>query len=104
MTTTGEYKKAPEARGEILLGSLREFRRDSLGTLTKGFKEHGDIVRYRLGSRIAHAVDHPDLAYEVLVGRSREFLKPKRKMGLGLILGSGWSPTTIINPGSRSGG
>lgn len=86
---TGEYKPAPEARGEILLGNLREFRHDFLGTLTKGFTEHGDVVRYRLGSRVAHAVAHPEFAHEVLVGRSREFLKPKRNMGLGVILGSG---------------
>ena len=85
----GDYKTAPEARGGVLLGSLRELRRDFLGTLTKGFDEHGDIVRYRLASRVAHAVAHPDFAHEVLVSRSREFLKPKKDKGLGLLLGSG---------------
>jgi cytochrome P450 len=85
----GDYKTAPEARGGVLLGSLRGLRRDFLGTLTKGFDEHGDIVRYRLASRVAHAVAHPDFAHEVLVSRSREFLKPKKGKGLGLLLGSG---------------
>lgn len=85
----GDYKTAPEARGGVLLGSLRELRRDFLGTLTDGFNEHGDIVRYRLASRVAHAVAHPDFAHEVLVGRSREFLKPRKDKGLGLLLGAG---------------
>ncbi len=85
----GDYKTAPKARGGILLGSLRELRRDFLGTLAKGFTEHGDIVRHRLASRVAHAVAHPDFAHEVLVSRTREFLKPKKDKGLGLLLGSG---------------
>ncbi|HEX6624204.1 MAG TPA: cytochrome P450, partial [Pyrinomonadaceae bacterium] len=86
---TGEYKTAPKARGAVLFGSLREFRSDFLGTLAGGFAEHGDIVRYRLGPRVVHAVAHPDFVHEVLVSRSREFLKPGRNIGVGLILGSG---------------
>lgn len=89
MVKTGEFKTAPRARGGILLGSLREFRRDFLGTLARGFAEHGDIVRYRLGPRVVHAVTHPDFVHEVLVARSREFRKPRKDMGVGLILGSG---------------
>lgn len=85
----GDYRTAPEARGGLLLGSLRDLQRDFLGTLTKGFDEHGDIVRYRLASRVGHAVAHPDFVHEVLVSRSREFLKPRKDKGLGLLLGAG---------------
>lgn len=86
---TSELKNAPAAKGDFLLGNLRDFRRDFLGALSKGFDEHGDIVRFKLGSRVIHAVRHPDFAHEVLVSRSRDFPKLRRTQGLGLILGKG---------------
>lgn len=89
VSATKEIKIAPEAKGEFLLGNLREFRRDFLGTLTKNFDENGDIVRFYLGNRVVHAVRHPDFAREILVTRGREFLKPKLNEGLGLVLGKG---------------
>lgn len=88
-TTITKPKIAPGPRGEILLGDVRSFRRDLLGTLTKGFAAYGDIVRYRLGHRVVHVLSHPDLAQEILVARYREFLKPRKNNGLGLILGDG---------------
>ena len=88
-SATSEIKPAPAAKGEFLLGNLRDFRRDFLGALLKGFDEHGDLVRFRLGSRVIHAIRHPELAHEVLVSRSRDFQKLRRTQGLGLILGKG---------------
>ena len=86
---TSELKIAPAAKGAMLLGSLRDFQRDFLGALSEGFDAHGDIVRFRLGSRLIHAIRHPDLAHEVLVSRHRDFHKLRRNQGLGLILGKG---------------
>ncbi len=88
-SATSALKIAPTAKGGFLLGNLRQFQRDFLGALSKGFDEHGDIVCFRLGSRVIHAIRHPELAHEVLVSRHRDFHKLRRNQGLGLILGKG---------------
>ncbi|HET6449646.1 MAG TPA: cytochrome P450 [Conexibacter sp.] len=65
----------PGPPGHPLLGMARELRGDLLGTLQRGFAEHGDVVAYRVGP--AHgpqrlrprlvAVRHPDDLRRVLL-------------------------------------
>ena len=58
----------PGPAGHPLLGMARPLRRDLLGTLQKGFAEHGDVVAYRVGPArgprrlrpLIVAVRHPD--------------------------------------------
>ena len=82
-------KLAPGPRGEPLVGSLRSFTGNYLGTMVRGFQEYGEIVRYRVGSRIIHILSHPDLAYHVLVEHNHEFPKLDQKHGLGAVTGNG---------------
>ncbi|MBV9790169.1 MAG: cytochrome P450 [Chloroflexi bacterium] len=82
-------KEAPGPRGEWLVGNMRDFRRDSLGTLAQSFATYGDIVKFKLGGRVLHMVAHPELAQEVLIDRSSEFVKMPKHQGLGLMLGNG---------------
>src|ERR687894_2391381 len=92
--TPGEVHPAPGPRGRFLVGSLRDFRGDRLiDTMEQARKNYGDIVRFRIGPRMAHIVSHPALAQEVLVKQKETFFKIQegtdKKIGLGLVLGEG---------------
>lgn len=65
---------APGPAGHPFLGMAPAFKRDMLGTLMAGFRDHGDVVAYQFGPRwgrpplsveviMAH---HPDAVHEVL--------------------------------------
>lgn len=82
-------QQAPGPRGEWLLGSLRPFRRDPLGTIAQSFASYGDLVRLRLGPREVHLLSHPDLAHEVFVARPHDFVKLEQQRGFGIVLGNG---------------
>ena len=69
---------APGPPGDPLLGHLRAFRRDVLTLLLDGAREHGDVVRFRVGPLVAHLVNHPDLIAEVLQAGHRRFDKQTR--------------------------
>lgn len=57
---------APGPRGSIALGSLLDVRRDRLGFLRRIVREHGDIVRFRMGPRTVYVINHPDYVQHVL--------------------------------------
>lgn len=83
---------APGPPGRLLLGSMREFRRDTLGVLDGWRKRYGDLVRFRLGPKVFYVVSHPELAEEVLIHQKDVFVKhynPNRPKGLALVLGNG---------------
>jgi cytochrome P450 len=81
----------PGPKGSWLAGNLREFRRDRLGFLTACFHQYGDVVAIRLGPKKAWLLNHPDLVEEVLVTKSRHFIKhfalrqTRRTLGNGLL-------------------
>jgi cytochrome P450 len=58
----------PGPAGHPLLGMARALRDDLIGTLQRGFADHGDVVAYRVGpargprraQRLVVAVHHPD--------------------------------------------
>src|SRR3954468_19601422 len=89
---------APRTRvpkGHWLTGHLRPFQRDRLGYLTECARSYGDIVDLRLGPMRIRVLNHPDLIEEVLVTRSRSFIKhgPLREarpsLGNGLLTSEG---------------
>ncbi len=80
---------APGPRGHLLLGNLPEFTRDLLGMMAADFPHYGDVIRYRVGPRLAYILSHPDLAQEVLIKRQREFPKVGGTGGLGVVVGNG---------------
>lgn len=57
---------APGPPGDPWLGHVRGFRRDVLALLLDGARDHGDVVRFRLGPLVAHLVNHPDHVAHVL--------------------------------------
>lgn len=81
--------QAPGPRGDWLVGNMRDFRRDSLGTIAQAFTTYGEIVKFKIGPRTLHMLAHPELAQEVLVERGNDFVKMPKDQGLGLMLGNG---------------
>jgi cytochrome P450 len=61
-------------RGNWLLGSLGEFRRDMLGFYTRCVETYGDVVPYRLGFHRLCLLNHPDHV-ELVLSDSKNYAK-----------------------------
>jgi cytochrome P450 len=61
-----------------ILGHLPAFRRDVLGLLSKSVRDHGDFVRFKLGSRDVFLVNHPDTIAQILKKNSKNYDKDTR--------------------------
>jgi cytochrome P450 len=94
-TITIDVPRARGPRGHWLTGHLRPFQRDQLGYLTGCARDYGDVVDLRLGPMRVRLLSHPDLIEEVLVAKSRHFIKhgPLRQarpsLGNGLLTSEG---------------
>ena len=69
---------APTYAASGPLGSLTRFRRDPLDLLMTGFRELGDVVRFRLFTRDLMLVAHPQDVRRVLQERSGNYNKQTR--------------------------
>ena len=86
----------PGPRGSLLLGSLRRVQREPLELLREGFREHGDVVRYRFATTRALLLAHPDHIRHVLHDNHRNYDKHnvdyamlRRLLGNGLLTSDG---------------
>ncbi|PGH51629.1 cytochrome P450 [Streptomyces sp. Ru87] len=72
----------PGPKGSLLLGSLPDFRRDVLDAYLRGWREHGDVVRFALGPpglrADVYAVFSASGAQQVLASRSANFRKDNK--------------------------
>ena len=68
----------PGPPGDPLLGHLRPFRRDVLALLQSATRDHGDVVRFRIGPLVVHLLNHPDHVTHVLQTRARHYDKATR--------------------------
>lgn len=80
MTGLTIARRAPGPRGDFLLGSLGEFRKDPLGLLLNSALRFGDITRFKIGPVLAHLVNHPDHVGYVLVQNAHNFDKQTRSV------------------------
>lgn len=71
-------RQAPGPRGNLVLGNLQKFRRDVLGLLMDGHRQHGDVVRFHLGPILVHSVAHPDHVRHVLLTHHDNYDKDTR--------------------------
>lgn len=62
-------------KGRFFTGNLDEFRSDRLAFFTRCAREYGDVVPMRLLGRPVLLLNRPDLVEQVLVTRSRHFVK-----------------------------
>jgi len=82
-------KQPPGPKGHFLLGNIPDYRRGQLEFLERCAREYGDIVRLRLGYHRIFLVNHPDAIEEVLVTKSRNFIKHFALRLTPLLLGNG---------------
>ncbi len=80
MKRVSRARVAPGPRGHWLLGNLGEFRRDVLGLLRESADRYGDIVRFRLGPRLIHLLNHPDYVAHVLQKNHANYDKQTRSV------------------------
>src|SRR5262249_40052413 len=66
---------APGPRGHLILGSLPEVRRDPIRLFLSGFREYGDVVRFRFGPTTAHLISAPAGVNHVLGENHRNYGK-----------------------------
>jgi cytochrome P450 len=88
-------RQAPGPRGDILLGSLRDYRRDKVGLLLAAMSEYGDVAQLRIGLRRILLISDPDLVCKVLVSNacsfrtSASYRELEKLIGRGLVTTSG---------------
>ncbi len=86
---------APGPRGHALFGELLPIRRDPLEFVTRMWREHGDVVRFRMGLHIAHLVSDPEAVGHVLQDNYANYRKgiglaqARRWLGDGLVTSEG---------------
>jgi cytochrome P450 len=88
-------RDVPGVPGERrVLGHALEFRRDPLRLLQRA-REHGDVVRVRLGPIHVYVLNSPEAIRQALVSQARklekgiDFGRTKRLMGNGLVMSAG---------------
>ena len=69
---------APGPPGWPLLGHFLASRRDVLGLLRAAVRDHGDVVRFRIGPAVVHLLNHPDLVTHVLATHRHNYDKASR--------------------------
>jgi hypothetical protein len=68
MNTHSSGARAPGSPGRFLLGHAPELRADPIGFLLGLFRDHGDVVRFGFGPKIAHLAVHPEAKVLYLSG------------------------------------
>ena len=90
-------RQVPGPRGHAVFGSIPAFRRNVIQALLDGWHEYGDVVRFRLGGRLAsYLLVHPDDVKRVLQDNHFayhkdpfSFGKLKETIGEGLLTSEG---------------
>ncbi len=82
-------KIPPGPKGRLFLGHTLDYMGDSLGFLTRCAREHGDVVRLRLGTSDYYLLNHPSLVEEVLRSRSSEVIKDRLTRMIMPVVGRG---------------
>ncbi|MGH3737573.1 MAG: cytochrome P450 [Micromonosporaceae bacterium] len=79
---TDQLADAPLVPGSRLLGSMRSFREDFLGTIYDAFQRYGDLVRFQVGppklGRGITVLFHPEAAHQVFGSHWQDYRKDTR--------------------------
>jgi cytochrome P450 len=85
----------PLSKGKPLVGHLLDFRGDRLGFLMGLVKQHGNVVRFKMGPLDLYLVNEPEIIKDVLVTNNKNFVKSrglemaKRFLGEGMLTSEG---------------
>lgn len=73
---TGDAGLPPRPRGHLLWGTVREFRRDILGTLKSWSETYGDAIRFRFFMHYhGYIFSHPEHNKYILQENNRNYVK-----------------------------
>ncbi|WP_367871662.1 cytochrome P450 [Luteolibacter sp. Populi] len=79
---------APSPPAWPVTGHFYRLRNDVLALMTEGVRDHGDVVRFRVGPLVMHLVNHPDHVAHVLIRQRQNYDKASRSSDcLALICG-----------------
>jgi len=87
--TATEIKTATGPAGRRLLGHLHELQTDPIGLFTRAARDHGDVVRLRLGPHVVHLVNHPDNIKRILQENHTNYRKGVGYEQMRLLVGNG---------------
>ena len=82
-------KIPPGPKGQFPLGNTLQYMGDSLGFLTRTARDHGDVVRIRLGLSTYYVLNHPALVEEALRSHASDVIKDRMTRMIIPILGQG---------------
>lgn len=85
----GAPRTIPEARGLPLVGELPAFLRDIIGCMHAAVREHGPLVRLRVGRGWVTVVSHPDDLKQIFQEHSRKYVRGKSVDLIRPMLGNG---------------
>lgn len=79
----------PGPRGNFLLGTLLQAWEDPLGMMSRGVRDHGEIVGFRFAHLRYVVVADPEGIKHVLVTNHKNYTKSRNYAGLKVVLGEG---------------
>lgn len=79
----------PQPPGQFPIGHTLSYIRNPLGFLTQVARQHGDVVRLRLGFMTYYMVNDPGLVETILRCRDEEYIKDKLTRNVKAIVGEG---------------
>ncbi|MGV9980730.1 cytochrome P450 [Micromonospora wenchangensis] len=80
---------APGPTGRPLVGSLFDWRRTPAEFLLRLQRDHGEVVRMKLGPYLVHLVTEPEAVHRVLVGNHHNYDRGKLYDQFKLVMGTG---------------
>src|SRR3954464_4490096 len=80
---------APGPHGSLLLGNLDEYKRAPHEALRKWSREHGPVVRFRIGPLQFYLLNDNELIKQVLVDRVANYIKGRTGERMQPLLGEG---------------
>jgi cytochrome P450 len=80
---------APGPSGVPVFGSLLDAWKNPLELFSRGIREHGDVVRFKLGPLRYMLLNDVDAVKHVLVDNAKNYTKSRNYKGLKLVLGEG---------------
>jgi cytochrome P450 len=88
-TMAAKRRRPPGPAGKPVVGNILEFRKDILGTMLDGWRNHGDIVQFNVGGP-AYLFVHPDdIAYIIRFGAANYPKAPFQDVRWRKIVGEG---------------
>lgn len=81
---------APDGpRSPLGLREILRFRRDPLEFVAENARRYGDVASFRLGTRFAYQVNHPDLVRELLVAHPADHFRGPVMQRARAVMGNG---------------